>query len=126
VRDVALTVLGRPPDRLLVPWEDVSIGGLPATRVLGEGARRRLAARLAPLWPPGPRTLARAAVAVVDAVLGSSRRTLSCFVGPDDTSGRRFRAVALPVRLGAAGIIRADIPPLSPRDRVELDNAMLL
>ena len=126
VRDVALTVLGRPPDRALVPWEDVSIGGLPATRILDGRAMRRLAARLAPLWPPGPRTLAHAAAAAVDALLGRSRRTLSCFVAPDDSTGRRFRAVALPVRLGPTGIVRADIPPLNAHDRIGLDNAMLL
>ena len=39
--DVALTVLGVPPSQVVVPWEDVTIGGFAATRVLDASARRR-------------------------------------------------------------------------------------
>ena len=125
-RDVALMVLGVPPALAVVPWEDVTIAGAAATRLLDEPARRRLATRVAPLWPPGPYALATAAVEAVACVAGRSSRVLSCFVAPDDTSRGRARTVALPVRLGAAGVVSVATPALSTQARVALDTAMLL
>jgi malate dehydrogenase len=125
-RDVSLTVLGIPPAQTVVPWEQVTIAGIAATGLIDEPARRRLAALLASLWPPGPSTLAGAAVAAIEAVGGRSHRTLSCFVGPDDTAGRRHRAAALPVKLNADGVAAINTPPLSSHDRLLLDNALLL
>jgi malate dehydrogenase len=124
--DVALTVLGVPPSQVVVPWEEATIGGFAATRVLDEAARRRLAARVEPLWPPGPYALAWAAAKAADAVLGRSRRTMSGFIAPDDSNGRRARTAALPLRLGEAGVLSDKLPSLNVRDRVALDNAMLL
>jgi malate dehydrogenase len=124
--DVALTVLGVPPSHVVVPWEEATIGGFAATRVLDERARRRLAARVAPLWPPGPYALAWAASKAAGAVLGRSRRTMCGFIAPDDSNGRRARAAALPLRLGEAGVLGDELPSLSVHDRVALDNAMLL
>ena len=51
---------------------------------------------------------------------------LSCFVAPDDSMGRKTRAAATPVRLGWQGITAFEAPPLTGRDRVALDNAILL
>jgi malate dehydrogenase len=124
--DVALTVLGVPPSQVVVPWEEATIGGFAATRVLDERARRRLAARVEPLWPPGPYALAWAAAKAAGAVLGRSRRTMSGFIAPDDSNGRRARTAALPLRLGETGVLGDELPPLSVHDRVALDNAMLL
>jgi len=126
VRDVALTVLGVPPANAVVTWEDATIGGVAATRVLDEPARRRLSAQVAPLWPPGPHALAHAAADAVAAVCGVSRRPLSCFVAPDDRAGRRSRAAALPLRLGPNGVTSVDEPTLSVAAQVALDNARLL
>ena len=125
-QDVAVAVLGVPPGQLVVPWDQASVGGLSLTRMVNEPALRRLQARLAPLWPPGPHALAAAAVKAIEAVSGRSRQMVSCFVAPDDGNGRRARAVALPARLGACGVLTAEIPPLNTHDRVALDNAMLL
>ncbi len=125
-KDVALTVLGTPPGQIVVPWDQATIGGLTLMRALDEPARRRLQARLAPLWPPGPRALAAAAVKAIGAVSGMSRQLVSCFVAPDDSSGRRTRTVALPTRLERSGVAAAEAPALSAHDRVALDNAMLL
>jgi malate dehydrogenase len=124
--DVAVTVLGVPPARLVVPWDDATIGGLAATRVLDEPARRRVAARVERLWPPGPQALAAAAAAAIESLAGRSRRRLVAFVGPDDSSGRRTRAAAMPVRLGPAGIEEVIVPTLTVRDRVALDTAVQL
>ncbi len=124
--DVALTAIGVPPSKIVVPWEEAAIGGLAATSVLDEPARRRLAAKVAPLWPPGPHALAWAVAVTVKAIVGRTRRRVTAFVAPDDSSGRRVRAAALPVRLGPAGIIQVDVPRLNAHDQVALDNAMLL
>lgn len=125
-RDIALSVLGVPPGHVVVNWDDGSIAGFAATRVLDENARRRLSAQAAALWPPGPHALAHAATEAVAAMLGASRRTLTCFIAPDTSSGRRTRGAALPVRLGPAGVASVDTPTLSVAVRVALDNATLL
>ena len=88
-RDVALTVLGVPPAQIVVPWDDATIGGFAADRVLDEPARRRLAARVAPLWPPGPTRSRRRRRRPSRSIWRPSRRTISCFVAPDDSTGRR-------------------------------------
>jgi malate dehydrogenase len=123
--EVGLTVLGAPPRHLVVPWQDATIGGLAATRVLDEPARRRVDARLAALWPPGPHALAAAAAAAVEAVAGRSRRVISAFVAQQEGAADCTRTVALPVRLGPRGVTKVEVPSLSTRDRVVLENAML-
>jgi malate dehydrogenase len=125
-RDVALTVLGVPPSQIVVPWEDAAIGGLSAISVLDEPSRRRLAAMVPALWPPGPYALAAAAVKSAEAILGRTRSSITAFVAPDDSLGRRSRTVALPIRLGFSGFQGTELPQLNPHDRVALENAMLL
>jgi len=94
--------------------------------LLAEPDRQRLARRIAASWPPGPYALASAAVAAIDAMAGRTRRTLTCFVGPDTSMGERTRTVALPVRLGAAGIERVMLPELSVVERGALESAMAI
>ena len=125
-RDVMITVLGLPPAHLVLPWDDASIAGFAVTNMLDEPARRRLTARIAALWPPGPFSLAAAVARAIDAVEGRTRAVVSCFVGPDDSGGRRTRTAALPARLGERGIETVVTPSISAVDRVALDNAMLL
>jgi len=125
-RDIALTVAGVPPDHVVLSWDDAAIGGFAATRVLSEVDRRRISALVPRLWPPGPHALASAGAKVIEAVARRSRASASCFVAPDDSSGRRARVAALPVRLGARGIEAVVLPELNARDRVALENAMLL
>jgi len=124
--DVALSVLGVPPNHIIVPWDDATVGGFSLVRVLSEPARRRLDARIAGLWPPGPYALAAAAARVIDTIFRGSRRLVTCFVAPDDSAGMRARAAALPVRLGRPGVIEVVMPALSVRERVRLENAMML
>jgi malate/lactate dehydrogenase len=125
-RDVALSILGVPPAHTVIPWEDATIAGFALTRLVGEPTRRRLAARVAALWPPGPHALASAATMVVEAMAGRSRRIASCFVAPDTSAGTRTRTAAQPVRLGSAGIVDVLLPSLSVVERIALDNAMML
>jgi malate dehydrogenase len=125
-RDVALSVLGVPPHHTVIPWADATVAGFALTRLVDEPSRRRLGARVAALWPPGPLALAAAAMTVVDAIVGRSRRTVCCFVAPDPEQGpgTHTRTGAMPVRLSAAGIVEVLLPSLSVVEQVALDNAM--
>jgi len=123
-RDVALSVLGVPPAHVVVPWEEATIGGFALTRLLGEPSRRRLASRVAALWPPGPYALANAAAMVIEAIAGRSRHSASFFVAPDLSEGRRARTGAMPVRFGPRGIVDVLSPWLTVVEQVALENAM--
>jgi malate dehydrogenase len=125
-RDVALTVLGIPPAHIVIPWEDATVGGLPLVRLLEEPARRRIAARIVGLWPPGPHALAAAAARAIEALTGRSRVVTSSFVAPDDSMGARMKTAALPVRLGPGGVERVVLPELDVVNRTALETAMLL
>ena len=128
-RDVALSVLGIPPNHTVIPWGDATVAGFALTRLVDEPSRRRLAARVGALWPPGPYALAAAAVMVVEGMTGRTRRIASCFVAPDAAApeaGTHSRTGAMPVRLGPAGIVDVILPSLSAVEKVALDNAMQL
>ena len=124
--DVALSIVGVPPGQMVVGWEDATLAGMALTGLLDAHAIRRLNARIMALWPPGPYALATAAAKVLETLLGRSRRLATCFIGPDDSAGRRTRAAALPVRLSAEGIAEVMLPTLGVAERVALDNAMRL
>jgi malate dehydrogenase len=123
-RDVALAVLGVPPSQVVIPWNDATVAGFEISRVLDEPTRRRLGARVAALWPPGPQALAAAAVSAIASMAGKSRRLASCFIAPDTSTGLRTRTAAMPARLGPAGIVDILVPSLSVAEQVALDNAM--
>jgi len=125
-RDVLVTAVGVPPDHIVVPWEDATLGGFSLHRLIGEPERRRLDSRVERLWPPGPYALASAAAKIVDTMLGRSDRIVTCFVAPDESAGRRTRAAALPARLNRSGLVEVVLPELNGRDRVRLDNAIML
>jgi malate dehydrogenase len=123
-RDISLTVVGRPPSQIIVPWEDASIAGRRATDVLTPPALTRLDGRLPRLWPPGPLTLASAATRVIAAAATRSGRALSLFVSVSGDEGDRGRVGMLPARVGIDGIAAVLAPSLSTRDRVRLDSAL--
>lgn len=119
--DVTVSVLGVPPADLVIPWSDATIGGFSAADVLGEPIRRQLDARIRALWPPGPFALAAAATKAIAAIAGRSRRDALSFIAPEQPS--RTRAAAMPVQLGAGGIVAVRQPILSTVEKVALDNA---
>jgi malate dehydrogenase len=122
--EVSLTVLGKPPHQIIVPWEDASIGGRRATDALSPPAITRLDARLSRLWPPGPLTLASAATRFLRAAAMRGGQTLSAFVVASRDEGDYGRAGMLPVTVTARGLARVIAPRLSVRDRVRLETAL--
>jgi malate dehydrogenase len=122
--DVNLTVVGRPPDQIIVPWEDAAIAGRRATDVLSPPAITRIDNRLTRLWPPGPMTLAAGATRAIAAAVTRAPRTISALVVVSREEGALGRAGMLPVTLNPRGVERVMTPTLSVRDRVRLATAL--
>jgi malate dehydrogenase len=123
-REVMLTVLGAPPDGFVVPWGEASVGGYAMQRVLSQVQLRRVEARVARLWPPGPYALGAAAARVTSAILSNSRRSFSIITQLDGEFGVRRRPGALPARLAAGGIAHVRVPTLDTREHVRLQTAL--
>ncbi len=120
---VAVQVLGRPPEHPVVAWSGATAGGGPLEDRLSPPALARVRRRVERLWPPGPYALASAAARVVEALAGGgSRRVFTCFVA--DGSRRSPSAPAVPVLLNAGGVGEVVAPALSPSERVQLDSAL--
>jgi malate dehydrogenase len=122
--DVALTVLGRVPGGLVVPWNDATIAGRPAARVLTAPQLARLERRAAVLGVPGPYALAAAAARAGEMLVGGSRKVICCTAGLDGEFGLHRAVSSLPVVLGPGGIVRVVAPALDPRERVLIENAL--
>ncbi|MCM3879763.1 MAG: hypothetical protein ND807_06630 [Vicinamibacterales bacterium] len=121
---VALTVMGRPPDRMVIPWTEGSIGGNSIASILSAAQLHRVETRLHGLWPPGAGALGTAAAMVAEAVATGSRRLFSAFVSLDRDNGTRAPVCAWPVSLGPSGLERVAAPSLTGRDRVVMDEVL--
>ena len=122
--DIALSVLGRPPQHVIVPWDEASIGGRCATNVLSPAQLARLDARVARLWPPGPYALASAAARLVQTAITRSPRLHAAQVAVTRDEGMPGRSAMMPVTLNPAGIASLVEPSLSSRDRVRFETTM--
>jgi malate dehydrogenase len=118
-------ILGVPPDRAVIAWEEATVLGQPASTVVPPHRLAALSARLPRLWPPGPFALAAAAARAVEAIVHGSRRTHTCFVSIEQPP-YRGAVVAMPVRLGAGGIERVVQPALTRQERTSLENGLAL
>jgi len=121
---VMLTVMGRPPDKMVIPWSEASIGGNSVTSMLTATQLHRLETRLRGLWPPGAGALGTAAALVAEAVATGSRRLFSAFVSLDRDNGTKAPVCAWPVSIGPAGVERVASPQLTGRDRVVIDEVL--
>jgi malate dehydrogenase len=121
---VALTVLGKIPDRIVVLWRDVTVAGRPLARVLDAAQIAHIERRAGLVRSPGPYTLAAAAAQVAEAVVMGSRRVFCCTVGLDGEFGIRRALSSLPVVLGPAGVTRVVAPTLDVREQILLENAV--
>lgn len=122
--DISLSVLGRPPQHIIVPWDEASIAGRSATNVLTAAQLARLDARIARLWPPGPYALAGAATRMIRTALTRTPRVHAALVAVTRDEGSPGRSAMMPVTLQPSGIASLVAPALSSRDRVRFETAM--
>lgn len=122
--DISLSVLGRPPQSVIVPWDEAAISGRSATNVLSAVQLARLDARIARLWPPGPYSLAGAAASLVRTALTRTPRVHAALVAVTREEGMPGRSAMMPVTLHASGIAALVPPALSSRDRVRFETTM--
>jgi malate dehydrogenase len=121
--EVMVSVLGAPP-AFVIPWSEASIGGYALEQVLTPVQLTRVEARSQRLWPPQAYTLGMAAALVAEGVLRSARRTFSVLAVLDGEFGIRGRIGAVPALLASPGVVHRRVPPLSTRERVQLDTAL--
>lgn len=122
--EVAVAVLGTPPASFVVPWSDASIAGYALERVVSQVQLRRIEARVARLWPPGPYALGAAAARIVEAMLQDSRRSYNVETLLGGEFGVRDRVGVVPALLASHGVALTRVPTLNPRERVQLDIAL--
>jgi malate dehydrogenase len=122
--DLSLSVLGRAPQQVIVPWDEAAIGGRTATQVLTAAQLARLDARIARLWPPGPYALAGAATRLIRTALTRAPRVHAALVAVTRDEGSPGRSAMMPVTLQPSGIAALVAPALSSRDRVRFETAM--
>jgi malate dehydrogenase len=120
-RNVALSLGGLPPTRLVVGWSASSIEGAPAEARLTPTAIAAVTRRFAGAWPPGPFALASAAAVLLEHLDEASVAALPAIVA---TPAQGHRAALARVRVGPSGILHAAEPTLSPFERIALDNAI--
>jgi len=123
-QDISLSVLGRPAQQIIVPWDEASIAGRSATEVLSAAQLARLDARIARLWPPGAYALGSAAARVVRTALTRARRVHAALVAVNREEGSPGRSAMMPVTLEPTGIATLVTPALSSRDRVRFETTM--
>jgi hypothetical protein len=121
-RDVSLSVVGRSPKDLFVPWEGASVGGAPASEVLSPPVIGRLDRQAPYLWPPGPLGLGAAAARVARLAMTRVPGQMSLFVVPPSEDGGQVRGAVLPAVI-IDGSVRPRPLTLSPRERVRFDPA---
>jgi len=123
--DVSLTVLGIPPDHVVVPWSEATVRGAAIARNLPPARLAKLQ-RTAPLvWPLGPYTLAAATARLCEAIIeGTAAYGTPCYVVLDGELGIRGRAAAVTAHIGTSGVTHVAEPSLSAQERVQLDTAL--
>ncbi len=122
--DISLSVLGRAPAQIIVPWDQAAIAGRVATEVLSAAQLARLDARIARLWPPGPYALGGAAARMIRTARTRSGRIHAALVATTRDEGAAGRSSMMPVTLQPGGIATLVAPALSSRDRVRFDTTM--
>jgi malate/lactate dehydrogenase len=123
-QQVALMVIGRPPNKIVIPWNEASVAGYSVPSVLTAPQLIQVERRLRGLWPTGPSALGTAAALFCESVAAGSRRIFCAFVSLDRDNGTKAPVCAWPVSIGASGLERATTPVLSGRDQVVVDEVL--
>lgn len=124
VREISLTVLGVPPDGLIVPWNDVSVAGTPLAEHLKPTRLAKLKENARGAWPPASYTLASATSRLSDGILrGTSELGVVCTTVLDGELGVSRRAVTVTATLDVSGVTRISEPTLNANDRAQLGAA---
>ena len=121
--EVCVAVLGTPA-RFVILWSEASIGGYALERAVSQVQLRRIEARTARLWPPGPYALGAAAARVVEALVDAARRSCCVLTVLDGEFRARERVAAVPALLTPQGVARIRTPLLNTREQVQLDTAL--
>ena len=121
---VALMVIGRPPEKLVIPWSGASVAGHSLTSLLSPPQLNQVERRVRGLWPPGPNSLGTAAALFCESVITGSRRILCAFASLDRDNGTRAPVCAWPVSIGLSGLEHVITPALSVRDQVAVDEVL--
>jgi malate dehydrogenase len=121
---VALTVIGNPPGKFVIPWQDASIGGHAIEAMLPPPRLNLVETRLRGLWPPGPGALGLAAAVFCEAAVLGSSRLLNAFVSLDRDNGTVAPVCAWPVVIGPSGLERVSTPMLNARERLVVDEVI--
>lgn len=122
--DISLTVLGRPPQQVIVPWDEGAIGGRSIAKVLSAAQLARLDARAGRLWPPGPYALASAAARIIRTAVTRGPRLHMATVAVTREEGTPGRSAIMAVTLQPSGIASIVTPALSSRDRVRYETSL--
>lgn len=121
--EVVVNLVGTPPRHPVVLWSSATVGGYPLEDRVSPEQRARLLRCVERLWPPGPYTLASAAVQVVTAMMtGRSRRVFACFVGGERHGSGGVQSLG--VTVDRSGVDTVLAPRLSRLEQVQLDNAI--
>jgi malate dehydrogenase len=118
---VSVTVLGLPPDVIVVPHASAAVAGVPIEQLRPTAVRRavqEVAGRT-----PGPVALAAAAARVIAALIAPSFAVLPVLARGDAAFGLGRATLALPRRLGKWQVGEAIEIALEPYERVALENA---
>jgi malate dehydrogenase len=121
--EVSLRIVGVPPRRAVVAWEEATAFGQPLSSQVPAHAIAGLAARIPSLWPPGEFTLASAAARVAEGIANGSRRRFSCFVAID-AGPIRVSVASMPIEVGPSGIVQVHEPALTRLERTGMENAL--
>ncbi|MGH9371110.1 MAG: hypothetical protein ACRD15_06225, partial [Vicinamibacterales bacterium] len=122
--EVQLTVVGVPPRRAVIAWEEATASAQPISTLVPAHRLAAISSRLPGLWPPGAQALASAASRVAEAVVNGSRRRYSCFVSMEGPPSKGA-VVALPVEIGVRGVERVLPPALSRQEQTQFENAIV-
>jgi malate dehydrogenase len=116
-REIAASVLGHPPDHLVLPRGAATLSGVPIDQV--SVARRALDALRG--QRPGPVSLAAAVARTAQALAGRRTTVLPVWAVLDGEYGRRGVALAVPAKLRSGRLEAVVECALDPVDRVVFD-----